>query len=64
VDSSEYDSFGTLDLNTGVFTVINSSEPGNLQLAMFDGSLYATQEPGATLYKVDPTTGDLTPLEL
>jgi hypothetical protein len=60
VQNTEFNSFGTLDLTTGVFTFINSSELSGLQLAAFDGTLYAVQEGGDTLYTVDPTTGNLT----
>jgi hypothetical protein len=56
------DTFGTLDLNTGVFTPINSSEPSELQLASFGGNLYALQETGNALYQVNPATGSLTSL--
>ena len=52
--------FGTLDLNSGVFTPINNSEPTFLTLASFGGSTYAVQETGNTLYQVNPTTGNLT----
>jgi hypothetical protein len=52
--------FGTVDLVTGAFTPINLTEPGQLTLASFGGSLYGVVEDGDTLYKVDPATGDLT----
>jgi hypothetical protein len=60
LQNSITDTFGTLDLNTGVFTPINTLEPSQLQLASFDGSLYAIETRGNSLYQVDPTTGDLT----
>jgi len=60
LQNSITDTFGTLDLNTGVFTAINSLEPGQLQLASFDGSLYAIETRGNSLYQVNTTTGDLT----
>jgi MYXO-CTERM domain-containing protein len=60
VQNTEFNSFGTLDLTTGVYTFINSSELSGLALAAFNGTLYAAQEDGDTLYTVDPTTGNLT----
>lgn len=62
VQTTGADTFGTLDLNTGVFTAINASEPSQLQLAAFGGNLYALQETGNALYQVNPTTGNLTSL--
>ena len=36
LQNSISDTFGTVDLNTGVFTAVNSSEPSQLQLASFE----------------------------
>lgn len=56
--------FGTLDLNTGLYTAINSNAipAGNKTvngLAISNGKLYAVDR-GTDLYQVDPTTGDFT----
>ena len=61
VQNSEATTFGTLDLNTGVFAAINNSEPSGLTLASFGGSVYAIGT-GTGLYQVDTATGDLTAL--
>ncbi len=59
LQNSEATTFGTLDLDTGVFAAINNSEPSGLTLAPFGGSLYAMAT-GSGLYQVNTTTGDLT----
>lgn len=60
VQTSVADNFGTLDLNTGAFSAINTSEPNQLELASYGGSLYAIVLDGTTLYQVNPATGALT----
>jgi PEP-CTERM motif len=59
VQNSEATTFGTLDLNTGVFTAINNSEPSGLSLASFDGSVFGMAT-GSGLFQVNTTNGDLT----
>jgi hypothetical protein len=61
-DGAASSNFGVLDLTTGAFTLINSSEPSGLTLASLGGSLYAMQELGNALFGVNPTTGALTSL--
>jgi hypothetical protein len=69
INSAQAQTFGTLDLNSGVFAAINSNEDalqvaGNvtaLTLASLGGNLYALGAGGGnTLYQVNPTTGNLT----
>jgi len=59
LQNSEATTFGTLDLNTGVFSAINNSEPSGLTLAPFGGSVYAMAT-GSGLYQVNTANGDLT----
>jgi hypothetical protein len=59
LQNSEATTFGTLDLNSGVFTAINNSEPSGLTLASLGGSVYAMAT-GSGLFQVNTTTGDLT----
>jgi hypothetical protein len=69
LNSAQGQTFGTLDLNTGVFAAINANEDGMqvagnvtaLNLALLNGNLYALGAAGGdTLYQVNPTTGNLT----
>lgn len=59
--------FGTIDLNTGVFSPINSNIGKQLAgLGELDGTLYGaladpTFLPSESLYKINPGTGHLTP---
>ena len=59
LQDSQATTFGTLDLNTGVFSAINNSEPSGLTLAAFGGSVYAIGT-GTGLYQVNTANGDLT----
>jgi hypothetical protein len=59
VQNTQATTFGTLDLNTGVFAAINNLEPSGLTLASFGGSVYAMAT-GSGLYQVNTTNGDLT----
>jgi hypothetical protein len=61
LQNNQATNFGILDLNTGVFSDINSSEPSGLTLAPFGGSVYAMAT-GTGLYQVNTANGDLTAL--
>src|SRR5580658_7591413 len=56
------DQFGTIDLNTGVVTVLGSTGQLLAGLADRKGTLYATayETSTGTLYTVDPSNGALT----
>ncbi len=59
VQNTQATTFGTLDLDTGVFTAINNSEPSGLTLASFGGSVYGMGT-GTGLYQVNTANGNLT----
>ncbi|HTW63637.1 MAG TPA: hypothetical protein VME17_03435 [Bryobacteraceae bacterium] len=55
--------FGTLDLTSGAFTAINSSEPTLAGMATLDNNIEYGGDYESTpsnLYSIDPATGDLT----
>jgi len=52
--------FGTIDLNTGVFTQIGNMGQLLSGLGVVGGRLYGGVNTGDTLYRVNPTTGRLT----
>lgn len=55
--------FGTLDLTTGDFTLVNGSQPVLANLATLNNTEYGVDfdtSPSSNLYSVDPNTGDLT----
>jgi len=52
--------FGTMDLNTGVFTLIGSQTAQLSGLGVLSGTLYGGASVGNTLYSVNTTTGALT----
>jgi hypothetical protein len=62
--STPTNDFGTIDLETGVFTPINDSELQGLGLASYNGVLYATplmpDTDEGNIYSVDVVTGALT----
>jgi len=62
--STPTNDFGTIDLDTGVFTPISDSELQGLGLASYKGVLYATPQMPDTdegnVYTVDVATGALT----
>jgi hypothetical protein len=62
--STPTNDFGTIDLNTGVFTPINDAELQGLGLASYNGVLYATPQMPDTdegnVYTVNVATGALT----
>lgn len=62
--STPTNDFGTIDLETGVFTPINDTELQGLALASYNGVLYATPEMPDTdegnVYTVNTATGALT----
>jgi hypothetical protein len=51
--------FGTVDLNTGVFTLLGNSGQSLAGLGVSNGALYGTslQVPNGTLYNINPTNG-------
>jgi len=52
--------FGTIDLNTGVFTSLGNLGQTPAGLAVFGGSLFATSYGNGTLYGVNTANGSLT----
>ena len=53
--------FGTIDLDTGVFTLLGNSGVAVAGLGVINGSLYASSLGGAgNLYTVNPANGSLT----
>jgi hypothetical protein len=52
--------FGTVDLNTGVFTQLGSTGLLLSGLGVAGGNMYGGVESGSTLYRVNPATGALT----
>ena len=54
--------FGTINLNTGVFSVLSNSGQILAGLGVFNGALFATNYhmPTGTLYRVNPANGSLT----
>jgi hypothetical protein len=62
--STPTNDFGTIDLETGVFTPINDSEFEGLGLASYNGVLYATpfmpDTDEGNIYSVNVATGALT----
>src|SRR5579863_4983399 len=52
--------FGTVDLNTGVFTSLGSLGQTPAGLGVADGELFATSYGNGTLYQVNPANGSLT----
>jgi hypothetical protein len=56
-----FDQYGTLDLNTGVFTKLGS--PGDMSgFGEVGGKLYAGAESGGATYSVNPANGSDTPV--
>jgi len=54
--------FGTIDLNTGAYTQITAFGLEGAGLGVVGGHLYTAAYKGSTLYRIDPTTGTLTPV--
>jgi hypothetical protein len=52
--------FGTINLNTGVFTSLGSLGQTPAGLGVADGELFATSYGNGTLYQVNPANGSLT----
>ena len=54
--------FGTIDLNTGVFSLLGNSSQSLAGLGVYNGTLYGTSYHGAngTLYKINLANGSLT----
>jgi hypothetical protein len=52
--------FGTIDLNTGVFTPLGNLGQTPAGLAVAGGTLFATSFGNGTLYQVNPANGSLT----
>jgi len=52
--------FGTIDLNTGLFTPLGNLGQTPAGLAVAGGSLFATSYGNGTLYQVNPANGSLT----
>ena len=52
--------FGVVDLNTGVFTSVGSTGLRLAGLGSYGGVIYAGDDHGNTLYRVDTSTGALT----
>jgi hypothetical protein len=49
--------FGTLDLSTGVFSLLGTSATTVAGLGVFNGSLYGGAYTGGTLYSINPSNG-------
>lgn len=58
--STGSDQFGTIDLNTGVFTQLGNSGLLLSGLGTVDGNIYGGAYADDTLYEVNPTNGSLT----
>lgn len=60
--SDEFGNFGTVDLNTGVFSPVGNSGMGFTGLAVENGKIYATSYNGlfSTLYTLNPANGSPT----
>lgn len=54
--------FGTIDLNTGSYTQISAFGLEGAGLGVVGGRMYTAAYKGSTLYRIDPTTGTLTPV--
>jgi hypothetical protein len=57
-------SFGTIDLNTGVFTSVGNLGQTPAGRAVSGGSIFATSYGNGTLYQVDTTNGSLVGIPL
>ena len=60
--TTNVDEFGTLDLNTGVFSLLGNSGTTLGGLGVFGGTLYGATNEGSEIFTVNPANGSLTPV--